>query len=155
LNYYLYVVIVILIITTTLITELTVAIAQALVAGLSPQRLGFAPRSVHVRFVVDKVALGRVFVRVLGVLPHQYYFTVTSHSYVIWGIDNGARWWQQLKDIVSPHLHEKYTNNNINKNEIFGVRRTKVRLEQFFTHNTINADTSDSCVTMEISSGST
>jgi hypothetical protein len=41
-------------------------IAQALVAGLSSQRLGFAPRSVHVRFVVDKVTLGRVFFRVLG-----------------------------------------------------------------------------------------
>jgi hypothetical protein len=31
---------------------------KQLVAGLSPWRLWFAPRSVHVGFVVDKVALG-------------------------------------------------------------------------------------------------
>jgi hypothetical protein len=31
------------------------------VAGLSLRRLGFAPESVHVKFVVDKVALGQVF----------------------------------------------------------------------------------------------
>jgi hypothetical protein len=32
-----------------------------LVAGFSPRRSVFAPRVVHVGFVVDKVALGRVF----------------------------------------------------------------------------------------------
>jgi hypothetical protein len=37
-----------------------------LVAGLSPRRPGFDPGSVHVRFVVDKVALGQVFLRVVG-----------------------------------------------------------------------------------------
>jgi hypothetical protein len=35
--------------------------ALMLVAGLSPRRTGFDPRSVHVGFVVDKVALGQVF----------------------------------------------------------------------------------------------
>jgi hypothetical protein len=39
---------------------------RRLVAGLSPRRLGFDPGSVHVRFVVDKVALGQVFLRVVG-----------------------------------------------------------------------------------------
>jgi hypothetical protein len=34
-------------------------------AGLSPQRPGFNPGSVHVGFVVDKVALEQVFSRVL------------------------------------------------------------------------------------------
>jgi hypothetical protein len=34
---------------------------RRLVAGLSPQRPGFEPWSVHVGFVVDKVALGQVF----------------------------------------------------------------------------------------------
>jgi hypothetical protein len=33
---------------------------RRLVAGLSPRRPGFDPGSVHVRFVVDKVALGQV-----------------------------------------------------------------------------------------------
>jgi hypothetical protein len=32
-----------------------------LVAGLSPQRLGFYPRPVHVGFVVDKMVLGQGF----------------------------------------------------------------------------------------------
>jgi hypothetical protein len=42
------------------------AMAQArLVAGLSPRRPGFDPGSVHMGFVVDKVALGQVFPRVL------------------------------------------------------------------------------------------
>jgi len=38
--------------------------AQQLVAGLSPRRPGFAPRSVYVGFVVDKVALGQIYLRV-------------------------------------------------------------------------------------------
>jgi hypothetical protein len=38
---------------------------RRLVAGLSPRRPGFDPGSVHVGFVVDKVALGHVFPRVL------------------------------------------------------------------------------------------
>jgi hypothetical protein len=38
---------------------------RRLVAGLSPRRPGFDPGSVHVGFVVAKVALGQVFVRVL------------------------------------------------------------------------------------------
>jgi hypothetical protein len=35
-----------------------------LVAGLSPRRTGFDPSSVHVGFMVYKVALGQVFPRV-------------------------------------------------------------------------------------------
>jgi hypothetical protein len=37
------------------------AIAQAVLTGFSLQRPGFTPMSVHVGFVVDKVALGQVF----------------------------------------------------------------------------------------------
>jgi hypothetical protein len=36
---------------------------RRLVAGLSPRRLGFAPGSVHVVFVVGRVALGECFLR--------------------------------------------------------------------------------------------
>jgi hypothetical protein len=39
------------------------------VAGLSPRRSRFAPGSIHVRFVVDKVALGQVFLGVLRFYP--------------------------------------------------------------------------------------
>jgi hypothetical protein len=39
---------------------------RRLVALLSLRRPGFDPGSVHVVFVVDKVALGQVFLRVVG-----------------------------------------------------------------------------------------
>jgi hypothetical protein len=42
---------------------------RSLAAGLSPRRSGFAPGSIHVGFVVDKVALGQVFPRVLHFSP--------------------------------------------------------------------------------------
>jgi hypothetical protein len=45
---------------------------RRLVAGLSPRRPGFDPGSVHVGFVVDKVALGQVFPRVLRFSPVNF-----------------------------------------------------------------------------------
>jgi hypothetical protein len=42
---------------------------RRLVAGISPQRTGFAPGSVRVGFVVDKVALGQAFLWVLWFSP--------------------------------------------------------------------------------------
>jgi hypothetical protein len=45
---------------------------RRLVAGLSPRRSGFDPGSVHVGFVVDKVALGQVFPRVLRFSPVNF-----------------------------------------------------------------------------------
>jgi hypothetical protein len=45
---------------------------RRLVAGLSPRRSGFDPGSVHVEFVVDKVALGQVFPRVLRFSPVNF-----------------------------------------------------------------------------------
>jgi hypothetical protein len=39
---------------------------RRLVAGLPLRRPGFDPGSVHVGFVVSKVALGQVFLRVVG-----------------------------------------------------------------------------------------
>jgi hypothetical protein len=38
---------------------------RQLVAGIPPRRPGFDPGSVHVGFVVDKVAVGQVFPQVL------------------------------------------------------------------------------------------
>jgi hypothetical protein len=43
--------------------------AKRLFAGLSPRRPGFVPGSRHVGFMVDKVALGQVFLRVLRFYP--------------------------------------------------------------------------------------
>jgi hypothetical protein len=45
---------------------------RRLFTGLSPLRAGFDPGSVHVGFVVDKVALGQVFSRVLRVFPVSF-----------------------------------------------------------------------------------
>jgi hypothetical protein len=51
---------------------------RRLVAGLSLQR----PRLVHVGFVVDKVALGQIFLQVLWFSPHQYHSIVALHTHV-------------------------------------------------------------------------
>jgi hypothetical protein len=45
---------------------------RRLAAGLPPRRPGFDPGSVHVGFVVDKVALGQVFPRVLRFSPVSF-----------------------------------------------------------------------------------
>jgi hypothetical protein len=59
-----------------------------LVAGLSPRRSGFAPGSIHVGFVVDKVALGQVFSPSSSVFPCQYHSTVALQTHIIWRIRN-------------------------------------------------------------------
>jgi hypothetical protein len=45
---------------------------RRLAAGLPPRRPGFDPGSVHVGFVVDKVARGQVFLRVLRFSPVNF-----------------------------------------------------------------------------------
>jgi hypothetical protein len=76
---------------------------RRLVVGLSPRR----PGSLHVRFVVDRVALGQVF------FPRGLRFLVSitppSPSVLVYhlGDEHHARWWPQFRDIASPHLHEQ------------------------------------------------
>jgi hypothetical protein len=53
---------------------------RRLVAGLSPPRTGFDPRSVHVGFVVDKVALGQAFPRVLRFSPVNFIPPVLNYK---------------------------------------------------------------------------
>ena len=45
---------------------------RPLVAGLSPRTPGFDPGSVHLGFVVDKVAVGQVFLRILRFSPVNF-----------------------------------------------------------------------------------
>jgi hypothetical protein len=45
---------------------------RRLVAGLPPRRPGFDPGLIHVGFVVDKVTLGQVFLRVLRFSPVNF-----------------------------------------------------------------------------------
>jgi hypothetical protein len=47
----------------------TVTWIKRIVAGLSSRRAGFAPGSIYVGFVVDKVVLWQVFLRVLRFSP--------------------------------------------------------------------------------------
>jgi hypothetical protein len=54
------------------------AIAQGLVPGFSPRRPGFEPRSGHVGFVVDRVALGQVSSEYFG-FPCQFSFHRLLH----------------------------------------------------------------------------
>jgi hypothetical protein len=46
---------------------------------------GFVPESIHVEFLVDKVALGQVFLRVLRFSPvHISYHCHSPNSYNLW-----------------------------------------------------------------------
>jgi hypothetical protein len=61
---------------------------RSLVAGLSPRSPGFAPGSIHVGFVVVKVALGRFFSEFLGFPPSIYHSTVALQTHIIWAMCN-------------------------------------------------------------------
>jgi hypothetical protein len=50
-------------------------------ASLPPRRPGFDPGSVHVGFVVDKVALGQVFLRVLRFFPVSFIPSVLHNNH--------------------------------------------------------------------------
>jgi hypothetical protein len=61
---------------------------RLLVACLSARRPGFAPRSIHVGFVVGKVALGQIFLRVLrfslvNIIPPSLSKLISSGKCVI------------------------------------------------------------------------
>jgi hypothetical protein len=65
----------------------TVPWLRSLAAGLSPRRPGFAPGSIHVGFVVDKVALAQVFLRVLRFSPVNI-IPPSLQTHIIWGMRN-------------------------------------------------------------------
>jgi hypothetical protein len=58
-----------------------------LVAGLSLRRPGLAPGSIHVGFVVGKVALGQVFLRVLRFSPVSI-IPPALQTHIIWEMRN-------------------------------------------------------------------
>ena len=55
---------------------------RQLVACLPPQRPGFSPRPQSVGFVLEKVVVGKVSVRVLSVPPRQDYSINIPHSFI-------------------------------------------------------------------------
>jgi hypothetical protein len=60
---------------TCKVVRMAVPWLRRLVAGLPPRRPGFDPGSVRVGFVVDKVALGQVFLPSTSVFPCQIHST--------------------------------------------------------------------------------
>jgi hypothetical protein len=67
----------------------------------------FVPRSVHVGYVVDEVALGQVFSEFFGFpLSISSFHHGSPYSY-IWWMNNRP----QFRDIVSPHRHEQHQQN--------------------------------------------
>jgi hypothetical protein len=77
---------------------------KRLVAGFPPRRPGFYPRSGHVGFVVDKVALRQVFSEFFGFpckssfhrLPHNHHLSSGAGTI-------GQQWPTSQVDSVSPH----------------------------------------------------
>jgi hypothetical protein len=80
---------------------------RQLVAGLSPWRPGIVLGSVHVGFVVDKVALGQVFSQVLWFSPVNIIPPLVSILIYYLRDEQWALWWPQFKDIISSHRHKE------------------------------------------------
>jgi hypothetical protein len=60
-----------------------------LVTGFRPRRLGFEFRVMLVEFMVDKVALGQVYLRLLRLSLASYHSTNASHTFI-----NRQGWWR-------------------------------------------------------------
>ena len=73
-----------------------------LVTGLSPRRRGFVPRLGEEEVLVDEVALGHVYIRVLRFYPvtvippkiqtHHLHYTVSRQTYKAWYFSDRASW---------------------------------------------------------------
>jgi hypothetical protein len=59
-----------------------------LVTGFSPLRTGFVTWTLLVRFVMEKVALGQVFLWVFQFFPVSIFHRGSRYSYIIWGKNN-------------------------------------------------------------------
>jgi hypothetical protein len=68
-------------------------------------------------FVVDKVALGQVFLRVIRFSPVNIIPPSLSMFIYYLGDEQYARWWPQFRDVVSPH--QKSMNLIMNKDRRF------------------------------------
>jgi hypothetical protein len=83
---------------------------RRLAAGTPPRRPGFDPGSVHVGFVVDKVALGQVFPRVLRfspvtfIPPLLHYWEKDKKKWVdqqVTRFPAGARYFSRLQRVLT------------------------------------------------------
>jgi hypothetical protein len=92
----------------TSLNEIAVPWLRRLLAGLSPRRPGFTPKSVHVRSMVDKVALGLS----SSVFPCQHNSSGTPYSYITWGMNN--RLVAGRSSEIQSHPIDMNNNNNNN-----------------------------------------
>jgi hypothetical protein len=77
---------------------------KRLVAGFPPRRPGFDPRSGHVGFVVDKMALGQVFSEYFGFSCQSSFHQLLHNLHRSSGAGTiGQQWPTYQVDSVSPH----------------------------------------------------
>jgi hypothetical protein len=87
-------------------TREAVSWLRRLVIGPSPPRPAFLPRSVNVRFVVDKMSMGQDFFRVLPFCPVNSIPPWLSILIYRLGDEQYALWWPQFWDVISPERRE-------------------------------------------------
>lgn len=76
------------------------------VAGFSPRRPGLSPRLVHMGFVVEKVAVGQVFLRVLRFFPVIVILLLLHiHSSIICGMDSAPL--PQRDSLIPSQQHKR------------------------------------------------
>jgi hypothetical protein len=77
---------------------------KRLVAGFPPRKPGFDPRSGHVGFVVDKVALGQIFSEYFGFPCQSSFHRLLHNHHRSSGAGTiGQQWLTYQVDSVSPH----------------------------------------------------
>ena len=117
---------------------------RLIVAGLSLRMLGFSPRSGHLRFMVDRVALGQVYFspRVFLLFPCQYHSTNTpcssSSIYTFHLPGQTGEAWEPSKEQYQGALNREVSLSNICKLvtgdltiliEVFVTSRVAIRLK--------------------------
>ena len=90
---------------------------KRLVGGLPPPRTGLDPRSVHVRFMVDRAALGQVFLRVLLFVQSFYRCSVLTFIYTLLLPE-------QTGEIREPSKPQYFIGNR----GVFGMIKSRMRL---------------------------
>jgi hypothetical protein len=106
------------------------AVLRRLVAGFSPRRSGLAPRSVDVGFIVDKAAMGQVFLRVLRSSINSIPLLLRIHSCITLGTDSGP---------VSDPVPQRHSLTPWKKVRFFNVKWLE-RCRSCVFHSDVNRD---------------
>jgi hypothetical protein len=93
------------------------AMAQAVSRRPLKAETKFAPWSIHMGFLVEEVALGRVFLRVLRISLSISFHRCSPNSYQL-GDEQYVRQWQQFRD-VSPNPNQSINQGASNLNSTY------------------------------------